>query len=125
VAILVFDRSREKGGKNEARKEVLFIDASSDYVPGKNQNALSAEHLEKIVRTYRERKAVEKYAHIAAVEEIKENDFNLNIPRYVDTFEEEAEIDIDAVQKEIDDLEAELADVRTQMAEKLTEIQRG
>jgi type I restriction enzyme M protein len=124
VAILVFDRSREKGGKNEARKEVLFVDASRDYVPGKNQNALSAAHIEKIIQTYRERKAVEKYAHVAAVKEIKENDFNLNIPRYVDTFEEETEIDIDAVQIEIDGLEKELADVRTQMAEKLKEIQR-
>ncbi len=125
VAILVFDRSREKGGKNEGRKEVLFIDASSDYVPGKNQNALSEEHIERILTTYRARQAVEKYAHVAAIKEIKENDFNLNIPRYVDTFEEEGEIDIDAVQKEIDELEKELADVRTQMTEKLTAIQRG
>ena len=125
VAVLVFDRSREKNGKNEKRKEVLFIDASRDFVPGKKQNALSEEHIEKILTTYRERNEVEKYSYSAPFEEIKENDFNLNIPRYVDTFEEEAEIDIDAVQKEIDDLEAELADVRGQMAEKLKAIQRG
>ena len=125
VAILVFDRSREKGGRNESRKDVLFVDASCDYVPGKNQNALSVEHIEKIIRTYRERKPVEKYAHVAAVKEIKENDFNLNIPRYVDTFEEESEIDIDAVQAEIDVIENELAEVRAQMAEKLKAIQRG
>lgn len=124
VAILVFDRSREKGGRNESRKDVLFVDASRDYVPGKNQNALSVEHIDKIIRTYRERKPVEKYAHVAAIKEIKENDFNLNIPRYVDTFEEEAEIDIDAVQAEIDVIEKELADVRAQMAEKLKAIQR-
>jgi type I restriction enzyme M protein len=61
---------------------------------------------------------------VAAFDEIKENDFNLNIPRYVDTFEEEAEIDIDAVQLEIDALEKELAEVRVMMAEKLLEIQR-
>ena len=125
VAILVFDRSREKGGANENRKDVLFVDAANDYLPGKKQNALGNEHIEKIIRTYRERKTVEKYAHVASFEEIKENDFNLNIPRYVDTFEEEAEIDIDAVQKEIDQLETELVAVRAQMAEKLKEIKRN
>ncbi len=124
VAVLVFDRSREKGGANEGRKDVLFIDASRDYLPGKNQNALSDDHLNIIVDTYRKREVKEKYSYLAAFEEIKENDFNLNIPRYVDTFEEEAEIDIDAVQKEIDDLEKELAEVREQMAEKLKTIQR-
>jgi type I restriction enzyme M protein len=70
------------------------------------------------------RRDVEKYAHIATFDEIKENDFNLNIPRYVDTFEEEAEIDIDAVQKEIDQLEKELAEVRAKMAVMLKEIER-
>ncbi len=124
VAVLVFDRSREKGGKNQSRKDVLFIDASREFKPGKNQNTLSEEHLDKIVSTYRDREVKEKYSYLAAFDEIAENDFNLNIPRYVDTFEEEAEIDIDAVQKEIDDLEVELTDVREQMAEKLKEIQR-
>ncbi len=124
VAILVFDRSREKGGPKEDCKDVFFIDASREFVSGKNQNTLSDEHLEKIMRTYRERKEVEKYAHVAEFDEVKENDFNLNIPRYVDTFEEEEPIDIDEVQKEIDALEKELAAVRTKMAEKLKEIQR-
>lgn len=124
VAILVFDRSREKGGINEGRKDILFIDASRDFVSGKNQNTLSDEHLDKIVSTYSARSEVEKYAHVANFKEIKENDFNLNIPRYVDTFEEEEEIDIDAVQLEIDQLEKELAEVRVKMAEKLKEIQR-
>jgi type I restriction enzyme M protein len=76
------------------------------------------------MKTYISRDEVEKYAHIADFAEIKENDFNLNIPRYVDTFEEEEEIDIDAVQLEIDTLEKELAKVRVIMAEKLKEIQR-
>jgi len=124
VAVLVFDRSREKGGANEKREDVLFIDASREFVPGKNQNALSSEHLEKIVATYRNREVLEKYSHLASVDEIKENDFNLNIPRYVDTFEEEEEIDIDAVQKEIDDLETELEKVRAEMAEKMKEIEK-
>lgn len=124
VAILVFDRSREKGGVNQSRKNVLFVDASRDYLPGKNQNSLSDEHIRKIVETVKGRQDVEKYAHVAAFEEIKENDFNLNIPRYVDTFEEEEEIDIDAVQQEIDQLEKELAEVRAKMAVMLKDVVR-
>ncbi|MFH0728027.1 MAG: type I restriction-modification system subunit M [Pseudomonadota bacterium] len=124
VAILVFDRSREKGGANHNRKDVIFVDASRDYLPGKNQNALSDEHLQKIVGTVDARQDIEKYAHVANFDEIKENDFNLNIPRYVDTFEEEAEIDIDAVQAEIEQLENELVQVRAKMAEMLKEIVR-
>ena len=122
VAILIFDRSREKGGANESRKDVMFIDASKDYQPGKNQNALLGEHIEKILTTYEKRRNVKKYAHRANLAEIKENDFNLNIPRYVDTFEEEAEIDIKAVQKEIDNLENELAKVRKKMTALLKEV---
>ncbi|MEI6846704.1 MAG: type I restriction-modification system subunit M [Chlorobiaceae bacterium] len=124
VAILVFDRSREKGGANEARKNVLFIDASREFVSGKNQNTLSEEHLDKIMETCSSRIEVEKYAHVAEFAEIRENDFNLNIPRYVDTFEEEEEIDIDAVQEEIDKLEKELAEVRAKMAQKMEQLIR-
>ncbi len=124
VAILVFDRSREKGGVNENKKDVLFIDASREFVQGKNQNQLADEHVEKILNTFRERKTVDKYSYLANIEEIKENEFNLNIPRYVDTFEEEEEIDIDEVQKEIEKLEKELAEVQAQMKERLKEIIR-
>lgn len=124
VAILIFDRSREKGGTNQTRRDVIFVDASRDYLPGKNQNALSDDHIRKIVATVKARQTVEKYAHVATFEEIKENDFNLNIPRYVDTFEEEEEIDIDAVQQEIDQLESELVEVRAKMAAMLKEIER-
>lgn len=124
VAILVFDRAREAGGAEENRKDVLFIDASREFIAGKNQNILCEGNLHKIVETYKARKDVEKYAHVATIDEIRENDYNLNIPRYVDTFEEEEEIDIDAVQAEIEELEKELAVVKEQMAEKLKEIQR-
>ena len=124
VAILVFDRSREKVGANQNRKDVIFVDASRDYLPGKNQNALSNEHIRRIVETVKARRDVEKYAYLATLEEIKENDFNLNIPRYVDTFEEEEEIDIDAVQQEIDQLENELAEVRARMAVLLKDVVR-
>jgi type I restriction enzyme M protein len=124
VAILIFDRSREKGGANENRKDVLFVDASGKdhYQAGKNQNILLDEHLDKIVAAVTARKEVEKYAHLATFNEIKENDFNLNIPRYVDTFEEEIEVDIVAVQAEITSLESELADVRSKMAALLKDI---
>ena len=124
VAILIFDRSREKGGANQKRRDVIFVDASRDYLPGKNQNALSDDHIRKIGATVKVRQSVEKYAHVATFDQIKENDFNLNIPRYVDTFEEEEEIDIDAVQKEIDQLEGELVEVRAKMAAMLKEIER-
>lgn len=124
VAILVFDRSRENGGVRENRRDVLFIDASRDYQSAKTRNLLLKEHIERIVATCRARNDVDKYAHVAAFDEITENDFNLNIPRYVDTFEEEEEIDIDAVQKEIDQLEGELTEVRAKMAALLKEVAR-
>ena len=82
------------------------------------------EHLEKITAAYKKREDVDKYAHLATLEEIAENDFNLNIPRYVDTFEEEEEIDIDAVGREIDQLETELSMVRERMARLLKGIER-
>ena len=80
------------------------------------------EHLDKIAAAVTAREEVEKYAHLATFDEIKENDFNLNIPRYVDTFEEEVEIDVMAVQAEISTLESELADVRKKMAALLKDI---
>ena len=122
VAILVFDRSREKGGVNESRREVMFIDASREYQSGKNRNNLLEEHINKIVATYKARKDEDKYAHVAKFDEIKENEFNLNIPRYVDTFEEEEQIDVAAVQKEIDQLEGELVEVRAKMKQYLKEL---
>ena len=124
VAILVFDRSRERGGVNEARKDILFIDASKEFVQDKKQNSMNDAQIARVVETCRNRRDVEKYAHAATPAEIRENDFNLNIPRYVDTFEPEEEIDIDAVQSEIDQLETELAQVRIKMAELLKGIKR-
>ena len=122
VAILVFDRSREKGGANEKRRDVIFVDASRDYQSGKNHNAITEAHIKKIVDACKARKNIDKYAHIATFEEIRNNDFNLNIPRYVDTFEEEAEIDVAAVEKEIEQLEAELVEVRAKMKTYLKEL---
>ncbi len=122
VAILVFDRSREVGGANEERRDVLFIDVSRDFTPGKTQNLLEPTHIDRIVETYRARAEQAKYSYRASTEEIAENDFNLNIPRYVDTFEAEEEIDVASVQREIDQIEGELAEVRTQMQAYLKEL---
>src|ERR1039458_2213038 len=101
VAILVLDRRREIGGPLESRKDVLFIDASRDFQQAKTQNLLLEKHISKIIETFKSRQNVEKYAHVVSVSAIKENNFNLNIPRYVDTFEAEDEIDIKSVQAEI------------------------
>ena len=122
VAVLVFDRSREEGGQNGARKDVLFIDASKEFTPGKTQNVMDEAHIAKVVETFRTYATVEKYSHRASPEEIAENDFNLNIPRYVDTFEPEEEIDVAALQQEIDQIEAELAEVRGRMRGYLKEL---
>ena len=87
--------------KNRTTRDVLFIDASKDFIKGKNQNKLSQENIDRIIETYKKREDVEKFAHVASFEEIKENDFNLNIPRYVDTFEEQEEVDIVELGKEL------------------------
>jgi type I restriction enzyme M protein len=122
VAVLVFNRAREKGGSLHRRKDVLFIDANRDFQAGKNQNSLLDEHIEKILSTFKKRAEIEKYSHLATPEEIAGNDYNLNIPRYVDTFEEEEEIDIKAVEAEIEKLEGELVEVRKIMKKYLKEL---
>jgi len=124
AAILIFN----KGKKTD---HVLFIDASREFENGKNQNRLRDCDIEHIVSTYErfvagELKAgvaEEKYAYVATPEEIAENDYTLNIPRYVDTFEEEAEIDITAVETELAQLETELAEVQTKMKKYLAELE--
>jgi type I restriction enzyme M protein len=118
AAVLVFKR-------NKADNNVLFIDASRDYQNDKNQNRLRQTDIDKIVTTYQARETIDKYAYLASFEEIKDNDFNLNIPRYVDTFEEEQEIDIDAVQVEIKQLESGLEGVKQEMAGYLKELGYG
>jgi type I restriction enzyme M protein len=122
VVVLLFDRRREPGSSLEDRRDVIFIDAARDYQQGRNQNQLLDEHIEKIVATHRARQDVDRYARVVPLAEIEADDCNLNIPRYVDTFEEEEVIDVAAVQKEIDRLEAELTDVRARMRGYLQEL---
>ena len=115
--------------KNRANRDVLFIDASGKdedgnprYKKDKNQNVLEQKHIDAIIRAYMERKDIERFAHVATIDEIKENDYNLNIPRYVDTFEEEALIDIEEVQSNIVRLKAEIAEVEAKMDAYLKEL---
>lgn len=117
ACILVFRRDRRN------RTDVLFIDASREFLQDKNQNLIrEAVEVAKIIKAYQKRQAIDKYAYVAAREEIREYDYNLNIPRYVDTYKEEKEILIPAVQKRIEQLEGELAKVRTEMAECLKDL---
>ncbi len=108
--------------KNRATNDILFIDASREFDKSKNQNNLNDAHITKILETYQARKEVEKYSHIATLEEIQENDYNLNIPRYVDTFEEEVKVDIEATKKNIESIEQELLHVKTKMDSFLKEL---
>jgi len=118
AAILVFK-------KNKTDDTVLFIDASREFESGSNQNKLTDENLVKIIETYYNREFVDKYAYVASFDEIKENDFNLNIPRYVDTFEPEVEIDLVAVREDRLALKAELASLETEMDGFLKELGYG
>lgn len=110
--------------KNRTRSDVLFIDASGDgnFEKGKNQNILRDSDIARIVNVYEARQDEDKYSHVASFDEIRENDFNLNIPRYVDTFEEEELVDIDEVKQNIANIEAELEQVQAQMKKYMEEL---
>lgn len=108
--------------KNKTDRNVYFIDASKYFEKGKNQNLLRDEDIERIMDAYSSKKEVEKYAHLATLEELKENEFNLNIPRYVDTFEEEEEIDLNEVMAEYHRLDEEDKKVTEELNKYLEEL---
>ena len=108
--------------KNRTRKDVLFIEASREYEKGKNQNTLTKENIQKILEIYKNYKEIEKYSYIATMDEIKENEYNLNIKRYVDTFEEEEEIDIEETKKNIEKINEELQVLEKELQESLKEL---
>ena len=87
--------------KDRPGRDVLFIDGSKEFVKGKPQNTLTAANIERLYNAYKDRKDEDKFCHVATFEEIKENDFNLNIPRYVDTFEPEPDVDLGELNKEM------------------------
>lgn len=108
--------------KNRSTKDVLFIDASNEFTKAKNQNILEEKHIAKILDVYRKREDVEKYAHVASFEEIEENDFNLNIPRYVDTFEEEEPIDIVQLSNELQEINKEIGQAEKEFLSMLDDL---
>lgn len=110
ASILIFKKCREHP------EDILFIDASKHFEKGKNQNRLRPEDIDKIIETYRERKIIDKYSYVAKLSEVAENDYNLNIPRYVDTFEEEESINLDEVTQEIKKLDAEMTETDKKIA---------
>lgn len=116
TSILVFKKCREEDDN------VLFIDASQSFEKGKNQNHLTTEDVEKIVETYKNRETLDKYSYAASLEEIAENDYNLNIPRYVDTFEEEESIDLEQVQKDLNQIDDEIVKVEQEINRYLKEL---
>ena len=113
---MIFKKCRENPD------DILFIDASQHFDKVKTQNILREEHINKIITTYRERKAEDKYSYIASLDEVKENDYNLNIPRYVDTFEGEEPIDIDAVADELIALDAQMLETDKTIANFCAEL---
>lgn len=100
--------------KNRTNSDILFIDASKHFEKSKNQNRLRKEDIDLIIKTYEDRKDVDKLAHVASLDEIKDNDYNLNIPRYVDTFEEEPPIDIDEVNRQLAEVDQQMKDLTAQ-----------
>lgn len=117
TCVLVF-----KGVEIRSTKDILFIDASNEFKKDKNQNKLTADNIEKIIETYRKRSPVEKYAHVATLSEIKENDYNLNIPRYVDTFEEEVVVPLSEIASELKSVRAEIDKSTKNLIEMLGEL---
>jgi type I restriction enzyme M protein len=115
AAILIFNKGRKT-------TDVLFIDASREYLEGKNQNKLRSQDIHKIVEAYQGFRTIDKYAYRATLDEVAENDFNLNIPRYVDTFEDEEEIDLRTVGTEIGIINTKIREIETEMKNYLQEL---
>lgn len=108
--------------KNKTNKDILFIDASKGFEKGKNQNILRDEDIDKIIETYKARKDVERYAHVASFDEIQENDFNLNIPRYVDTFVPEPPVDLKKVAADLHETNIEIEKTQKELVGMLKDL---
>lgn len=119
TCVLVF-KGREARGNNN---DILFIDASNEFEKGKNQNKLTDENIKNIIEAYQNREDIEKYAHVASLDEIKENDYNLNIPRYVDTFEEEEVVPLSEVAKELEEVRQEIENTSKELFNLLDELE--
>ena len=117
VCCLIFKRERNGNSNN-----ICFIDASKYFIQGKNQNSISEEDIDRIVNAYAERKEIDKFCHIATMEEIETNDYNLNIPRYVDTFEPEPEVDLQAVKTSMKQHEDKIKTLESELQTYLDEL---
>ena len=117
VVVLILKSKRDANSD-----DILFIDASKEFTKNKKQNVLEQQHIDKIVDAYANRENIDKFAYKASMKKIKENEFNLNIPRYVDTFEEEAEIDLKAVSNDIKGIDAEIAEASNELKGFLDEL---
>ena len=109
TALIVFKKHREHPN------DILFIDASQHFEKVKTQNVLRPEDINRVIETYGNRQFEDKYAYVATMDEIKENDYNLNIPRYVDTFEEEEPVDLGAVSQELKQIDEDMKDIDEQI----------
>ena len=116
ACILVFKKCRED------KENILFIDASREFEKIKTQNVLTEENISKILTTFTNREEIEKYSRVVPITEIKENDYNLNIPRYIDTFEEEEPIDIDEVNRELKELELKIEEKHNLIEEMISQL---
>ena len=109
--------------KNKKTNDILFIDSSKNCIKKSKQNDMNEEHINKIISTYRERKEIEKYSHLASYEEIVKNDYNLNIPRYVDTSEEKKLPDLKEVVKDIIEIDNEIEKVNKELKELVEQLE--
>ena len=108
--------------KNRTGRDILFIDASSQFEKGKNQNKLTQDNIDHIIQLYVDRKDVDKEAHLASYDEIKGNDYNLNIPRYVDTFEQEEEISLSDIASELQEQDKEIKAAQDELLSQFAEL---
>jgi len=119
ACVLILNKNKPEKRKNK----IIFIYAAKDYLEGKNRNKLRDEDIEKIVSAFENYKDIDRYCHIADLEELQENEFNLNVPRYVDTSEPEEEIDIQTTIDELKILEKEREEFDLKVKENLQELQ--
>lgn len=108
--------------KHRDGRDVLFIDASQKFEKGKKQNAMTDEHIDSVLELYTKRETVEKESYLASFEDIEKNDFNLNIPRYVDNFEQEEEIDINALLTDMQNTDTEIAKTQNELVSLLKDL---
>lgn len=118
AAILIFNRNKPDNKKNK----VLIIDAEKDYLEGKNQNTLRKKDIEKIVKAYDQYQDIDKYARVVDIKEIEENEYNLNVRRYIDSSEEQIVIDVKNVWQDLKTLESEREEINNKVSGFIKEL---